>query len=124
MNKSDIIITCIACPNGCNIKVSFDKDGNIEKLDGYKCKNGLAYAKAEVTAPERILTSSVAVKNGEFVLASVKTAKPIPKSLLTKAVREIAKIKINAPVKVGDIVLQNILGTGVDVVATCNVKEN
>lgn len=123
MNKNDVTITCIACPNGCDIKVSFDKDGNIEKLDGYKCKNGIAYAKSEVTSPERILTSSVAVKNGEFVLASVKTSKPIPKKLLRDAVKEIAKVKINAPVSVGDVVMQNILETGVDVVATCNVKE-
>lgn len=123
MNKNDMIITCIACPNGCDIKVSFDEDGNIKKLDGYRCKNGVAYAKSEVTAPERILTSSVAVKNGEFVLASVKTAKPIPKQLLRDAVKEIAKIKVDAPVNVGDVVMQNILKTGVDVVATCNVKE-
>lgn len=124
MTKNDKIITCIACPNGCDIRVSFDKDGNAEKIDGYKCKNGLAYAKSEITAPERILTSSVAVKNGEFVLASVKTAKPIPKAILKDAVKEIAEIKVDAPVRVGDVILRNILETGVDIVATCNVRKN
>lgn len=123
MKREDITITCIACPNGCDIKVSFDDDGNIASLDGYKCKNGVAYAKAEVTAPERILTSSVAVKNGDFVLASVKTSNPIPKKIMREAVKEISKIRVEAPIKVGDVILRNILDTGVDIVATCNVNK-
>ena len=123
MKREDITITFIACPNGCDIKVSFDDDGNIASLDGYKCKNGVAYAKAEVTAPERILTSSVAVKNGDFVLASVKTSNPIPTKIMREAVKEISKIRVEAPIKVGDVILRNILDTGVDIVATCNVNK-
>ncbi len=123
MKKEDITITCIACPNGCDIKVSFDEDGKIASFEGYKCKNGIAYARSEITAPERILTSSVTVINGDFVLASVKTASPIPKKLMRDAVKVIANVKAEAPIRVGDVILHDILGTGVDVVSTCNVDK-
>ncbi len=123
MKKEDRIITCIACPNGCDIRVIFDEDGNIAKLEGHKCKNGIAYAEAEVTRPERILTSSIAVLGGDFKLVSVKTASPIPKDMLRDAVGEIAKVKVHAPVKVGDVLMENIMGTGVDIVATSNVAK-
>ena len=90
-------------------------------MEGYKCKNGVTYATAEVTAPERILTSSVAVVGGVFRLASVKTQKPIPKAMLIDAVKEIAKVKATAPISVGDVLIEDLLGTGVQVVSTCNV---
>ncbi|MBE5818129.1 MAG: DUF1667 domain-containing protein [Clostridiales bacterium] len=122
MKREDVIITCIACPNGCDIKITFGDDGNIASMEGYKCKNGVTYATAEVTAPERILTSSVAVVGGAFRLASVKTQKPIPKALLIDAVKEIAKVKVKAPISVGDVLLEDLAGTGVQVVSTCNVQ--
>lgn len=122
MKREDVIITCIACPNGCDIKITFDDDGNIASMEGYKCKNGVTYATAEVTAPERILTSSVAVVGGTFRLASVKTQKPIPKALLIDAVKEIAKVKAKAPISVGDVLIEDLAGTGVQVVSTCNVQ--
>ncbi len=123
MKREDTVITCIACPNGCDIKVSFAEDGSIAKLEGYKCKNGITYATAEVTAPERILTSSVAVVGGEFKLASVKTSKPIPKGMMKDAVKALYSVKVNAPVKVGDVLVENILGTGADIVSTCVVEK-
>ena len=72
-------ITCIVCPIGCKIFVRMDGT-NIEKIDGYKCKRGIAYARSEVLDPRRVLTSSVLVSNGEWPLVSVKTSKPIPKN--------------------------------------------
>lgn len=121
MNTEIKTITCIACPNGCDIEVSIDETGKVVNISGNKCKNGIAYATAEVTSPTRILTSTVLVENGEFKLASVKTSNPIPKSMLRDAVKVLAACKVQAPVSVGDVICSNILGTGVDVVSTCNV---
>ena len=122
MRKDDVTITCIACPNGCDITVSFDENGEIKALSGNKCRNGIAYATAEVTEPTRILTTSVLVENGEFKLASVKTAEPIPKKLMREAVLALMNCTVEAPVKVGDVVFENLLDTGVNVVSTCNVE--
>lgn len=122
MKSENKTITCIACPNGCEITVFFDENGKISGVTGNKCKNGIAYAEAEVTMPTRILTSSVLVDNGDFPLASVKTSKPIPKALMKDAVKALSSCCVSAPVKVGDVVCENILDTGVDVVATCNVN--
>ena len=121
MKIEDKTITCIACPNGCEITVSFDENGNISNISGNKCKNGIAYAQSEVTAPTRILTSSVLVENGDFPLVSVKTSNPIPKELMREAVKQLAQCVVKAPVHVGDVVCKNILNTGVDVVSTANV---
>lgn len=121
MKAEERILTCIACPNGCELTVSFDENGKIKNITGNKCKNGISYAESEVTAPTRILTSSVAVDNGNFSLISVKTSQPIPKSLMREAVKTLALCRVNAPIHVGDTVCENILNTGVDVVATCNV---
>lgn len=123
MKNENKTITCIACPNGCDVTVSFDDDGKISSITGNRCKNGITYATAEVTAPTRILTSSVLVENGEFALASVKTIQPIPKKLMREAVKALSDCKVQAPVSVGDVVLKNILDTGVDVVSTCNVDK-
>lgn len=122
MKKEDVTITCIACPNGCDITISFDENGNIASIKGNKCKNGVAYATDEVTHPTRILTTSVLVNNGEFKLASVKTTAPIPKELMRKAVVALMECSVEAPVKVGDVVYENLLDTGVNVVSTCNVE--
>ena len=121
--RENVTLTCVACPNGCDVTVSFNEDGSIKEITGNKCKNGIAYATSEVTAPARILTTTVLVEGGDFRLCSVKTAEPIPKQMMKDAVKELAKIKINAPVNVGDIIMKDILGTGIDVVATARVKK-
>lgn len=115
-------LTCIACPNGCEITVSFDENGKISGMTGNKCKNGITYAEAEVTMPTRILTSSVLVENGNFPLVSVKTSQPIPKTLMREAVKALSVCCVSAPVKVGDVICKNILDTGADIVATSNVE--
>lgn len=120
--REDVTLTCIACPNGCDITVSFNEDGSIKEIKGNKCKNGIAYATSEVTAPTRILTSSVGVDGGDFRLCSVKTAEPIPKKLMREAVLELCKVRVKAPVNVGDVVYKDLLATGVDVVSTCEIK--
>ncbi len=113
---------CIICPNGCEIEVKYSEE-EIEKISGNLCEKGLDYVKKELFSPERGLTSSVNLKNGLLPLVSVKTSKPIPKEKIFALMDEIADIEIEAPVKIGDIIVKDILGTGVDIIVTKNVDK-
>jgi CxxC motif-containing protein len=102
---------------GCDLEVEV-LDKEIKKIEGNRCPRGIEYAKAEYFNPTRILPTTAKVKGGVLPLVPVKTAKPIPKGLLEKAMVEIAQVELEAPIKLGDIVIKNILDTGIDVVAT------
>lgn len=114
-------LTCISCPIGCHLQVDME-DGKVIKVTGNTCKRGQIYGEKECTNPTRIVTSSVEVANGKFPVVSVKTASDIPKDRIFDCVEALKGIKINAPVKIGDIVLKNAANTGVDIVATKNVE--
>lgn len=116
-------LICITCPEGCDIEVEVDGK-TIKSMDGNACIRGEKYARAEVLHPERIVTTTVAVKSGNIPLLPVKTQAAIPKDLTAKAVKEAAAITVDAPVRIGDPVIRNILNTGVDLVATRNVDKN
>ena len=114
-------ITCIVCPIGCKILVK--TDGNkFEAVDGFKCKRGVVYAKSEALDPRRMLTTSVLVLNGEWPLVSVKSSKPVPKDKLFTVLKGIKKAEVKAPVKLGQIIIKNVAKTGIDIVATKQVK--
>ncbi len=114
-------ITCIECPKGCLVTVELE-NGKVQKVTGNSCPNGLSYAIEEVLNPRRMLTYSVAVKGGEFPVVSVKTQKPIPKGKLFEAIDVLKTVCLSAPVQVGQVVVKNILNTGIDVVATADVE--
>jgi len=120
MAKNDII--CTGCPKGCRVTVEVEDD-KIKNVYGYECPTGKEYAINEFKNPTRILPTTIRVNNGEFPLVPVKTKKAIPKSLLIKAMDVIAKIEVKAPIEIGDVLIKNILDTGVDIVATRNIKE-
>lgn len=111
-------LTCIICPMGCSLSVK-EENGELV-VSGNTCKRGEKYAKDEVISPSRTLTTSVRADNGDIV--SVKSEKPIPKKLLLEAVKEIAKAEAKCPVSVGDVILENILDTGVNIIATKAVR--
>ena len=113
---------CIICPNGCEIEAEFNEKG-IQRLEGNTCDKGAEYVRKEIFSPERGLATSVRVESGPLPLVSVKTSKPIPKGRIIDVMKEVGKLKVSAPVKIGDILLENILGLGADLVATKNVKK-
>ena len=115
-------IICVACPRGCPVKVTLDDAGNITNIEGFTCKRGEEYARAEVTHPERSLTSTAKVIGGTAYVVPVKSSKALPKELLFDAMKEINKASVNAPVHIGDVVISDILGTGVDIIATNEVE--
>ncbi len=116
-------MTCVVCPIGCHLKVTVDENGNFLSVTGNRCPRGEAYAKEEITDPKRVLPTSVKVIGGELPLTSVRTEKAIPKRLIFSAMKVIKSIQVNAPVKRGQIILENILDTGVNVIATRTVKK-
>lgn len=114
-------VTCIICPLGCEIEVQMEGD-KIVNITGYTCPRGKEYAIQEVTAPKRIVMSVVKVKNGDFPTVSVKTDKPVLKELIPAIMKELAKIKVNAPVEIGQIIVENIANSGANIVATRPVQ--
>ncbi len=118
MNTRDL--TCICCPLGCALKVTF-KDNEISEVSGNNCKRGDVYARKEVTNPTRIVTSTVRVINGSYPMVNVKTEFDIPKDKIAACMAALKGVEIPAPVKIGDVVVTNVAGTGVNIIAARNV---
>lgn len=114
-------IVCVLCPMGCKIKYNM-VDGKLVSVEGNRCPRGLSYLEDELREPKRIVPTSVKVINGELPLVSVKTSKPIPKKLIFQFMELVKKIQVEAPVRVGQVILKNVLDTGADLVATRSVK--
>lgn len=114
--------TCIGCPMGCALLVEIMDDGEIS-VAGSSCKIGDTYAIKECLNPTRILTTTLGVIGGTYPRVSVKTERDIPKSKLFSCIRALKEIKLQAPIHIGDIVYENIEGTGVNIVATREVEK-
>ena len=114
-------LVCVACPKGCHITAETDADGDVVKVEGYTCKRGLKWATAEAARPMRVLTVCASVP-GALVPLSMRTTGTIPRAQLKDAAAAIyqwvAEGRVEAPIAVGDVVMRDILGTGVDVIAT------
>ena len=111
-------LTCIVCPKGCPMKVTLEGK-EILNIEGFTCPRGKQYAVDECTHPMRTLTTTARTSNGGVV--AVKTDKPIPKELLFSCMREINKTVATLPVRIGDVLIENVLGTGANVVITANM---
>ena len=109
-------IRCIVCPTGCLVHVE-NINGELI-IEGHSCKRGEEYAKEEFIAPKRILTTTIRVENGFLPLIPVRSDLPIPKEKLRETLKEIAKIKVKAPIKMGDIVIKKVLGLDANIIAS------
>ena len=114
-------LTCIGCPMGCLVTVEMEGQ-EILSVSGNTCKRGDIYARKEVVNPTRIVTSTVRIEGGDKPRLSVKTKSDVPKNLISAVMEEIDCCVAQAPVHIGDIVIENAAGTGVPVVATRNVE--
>ena len=113
-------LICITCPLGCSLEVEYNK-GQILNVDGATCKRGNKYAEQEIFNPERVVTSTVKIIGASIDLLSVKTSKSIPKHLMSKVMKEIFRIQVKVPIKVGDILCENVACSGADLVATRSI---
>lgn len=108
---------CISCPMGCRLTVDYTDVNNI-KVTGNTCPRGVTYAVNEITAPKRMVTGSVKVTGGNIAMVSVKTKDAIPKELIFNCLEALNNVTLTAPVHINDVVVANVCGCGVDVIAT------
>lgn len=116
----NIELTCIGCPMGCPLTVTME-NGEVTSVTGNTCPRGAAYARKEVTAPTRIVTSTVRVTGGTLAMVSCKTRSDIPKGKIFDVVRALKDVEVPAPVTIGQVLAENVAGTGVDIIATKNI---
>ena len=108
---------CISCPMGCKLTVEMDGD-KVVSVSGNTCPRGERYAIKECTNPERILTSTVKIEGAAHRVLPVITDREIPLDMLFDAMEEIRKVCVTAPVKEKDVIIEDILGTGANVIAS------
>lgn len=113
--------TCIVCPVGCDMEAEIDHH-TVKNISGNKCPKGKTYVENEIHNPMRTIATSVYVINGEIPLVSVRVDQPIPKKEIFNVMEVIKKVQVKAPVKMGDIIIENINGLGVNVIATKTIK--
>ena len=126
MSKSDIPegvkeIRCIVCPTGCLVHVE-NVNGELV-MEGHLCNRGEEYAREEFIAPKRILTTTIRVENGFLPLVPVRSDIPIPKDKLQETLKEIAGTKVKAPIKMGDILIKNVIGLDANIIASRDLIE-
>jgi len=114
-------VTCIVCPLGCRIRIVHSKDA-IQRIEDYQCEKGKDYAVQEIFNPVRTLTTTMMVRNGQLPLVSVKTSKPVPKDRIFDIMDTIAGLELEAPLAIGEILVEDILGLNANIVATKHVK--
>ncbi|NMA20306.1 MAG: DUF1667 domain-containing protein [Lentisphaerae bacterium] len=111
-------IICTVCPLGCCIQVTGDEHDDITDISGFSCKRGEIYARQEFICPMRILTGTVRIDGAEEPLLPVRSASPIPLKLIPTVMQEMRKIRMNAPIQMHQIIIADVLGTGVDIIAS------
>ncbi len=108
---------CVTCPVGCSIDALVEADELVE-LRGQACQRGIAFVEKELAAPERMLTTTVRVRGGKLPLVPVRSTGPLPKEVLFQVADALRKVELQAPVAWHQVVLENTLGTGVDIVTS------
>jgi len=111
---------CTVCPNSCRLTVT-DENGSFS-VTGNTCKRGAEHGISEYTNPMRMLTSTVAVEGGPRPRLSVISTGEVPKTKLRDCLAEVYRAKVSAPVTCGDVLIGNICGTGVDIIASRSMK--
>ena len=109
-------LTCIICPLGCSIEVNVEND-KIVDVSGHGCPRGIKFAETEVYNPQRMLTTIMMLDGGEYPFLPVISQEEVPKEKLRDCLSLLKKNKVKAPIKMGDIIEENILGTGVNIIA-------
>lgn len=118
--------SCTTCPSECHLTVEVERDVNgavveVRSVVGNNCPRGDKFAHQELTCPMRVLTTTVAVSGGNEALLPVRTAEAIPLELHAQAMALIRGLVVNAPIRMGDVVLEDLLGTNIDLVASMDI---
>ncbi|MHC1739531.1 MAG: DUF1667 domain-containing protein [Anaerolineaceae bacterium] len=114
-------VICTTCPKGCTLEVTRDGETVISILNG--CKRGHEYAKQELTDPRRMVASTVRIRGSVHPLVPVYTSAPFPKPRIPELLRLLRDVELEAPVALDQLVLDNVLGTGISVHASREMKK-
>lgn len=117
---------CTTCPSECLLTVEVERDVNgsvaaIHSVTGNRCPRGDKFAHQELTCPMRVLTTTVAVSGGDEALLPVRTAEAIPLALHAQAMDLIRSLVVDAPVRMGDVILPNLIDTDINLVASMDI---
>ncbi|UYP47892.1 hypothetical protein NEF87_004177 [Candidatus Lokiarchaeum ossiferum] len=115
INEREII--CVICPNSCRLTVWRDKEGELH-IKGNQCPRGLTYGESEYTNPVRMLITTMRIEGATLPVIPVRSVEPIPKQHLLRSIKVVNDVVCQAPIKMGDVLIKNILGTGIDVIAS------
>lgn len=117
-------MTCIICPMGCNLDITFDDaTKKLVSATGNNCTRGPQYAEKELSNPTRTLTSTIKVTAGTLPVVPVKSADELPRDSLLQYMEVIRRATAPAPIRIGDVLIPDILGSGVDIIATADVDK-
>ncbi|MCL4416113.1 MAG: DUF1667 domain-containing protein [Actinobacteria bacterium] len=117
-------ITCITCPTGCLLEIEYDSTKKrIISLKGNQCKKGHKFAQDEIFDPKRIMTTTVKINSRFFKRLPVRSNIAAPKGMIKRMVKEIKKIQVAVPVKMGDTLAINFLGTGADIISSTTIEK-
>lgn len=127
-NAAEVIVsteemTCIVCPMSCHLLAALDKDGHVISVTGNTCRRGEDYVRQELTSPTRILTSTVRLEGGLYRRLPVITSANIPKDKMMDVMREIDKVQVCAPVPIGSVLIENVCGLGVNIIASRTMEK-
>lgn len=114
---------CIGCPLGCRLEVEAGDDHEIVEVRGFSCRKGKEFAEQEHVDPRRMATTTVAITGGRWARLPVKTRSPIPRDRVAELCRVLRAVTVRAPVRMGEVILTDALGTGIDVVASRDLPE-
>lgn len=112
---------CVNCPVGCDIKVTV-REGEVTGVEGNACPRALEFAKKEIADPQRVFATTVRVEGGKLPVCPVRSRGPVPKNRVFDISREVARISVQAPVEIGQVIVPDVCGTGVDIVASRSLK--
>lgn len=118
---------CTTCPSECLLTVEVERDSNdavmeVHSVTGNSCPRGDKFAHQELTCPMRVLTTTVAVSGGDEALLPVRTTEAIPLALHAKVMDLIRCLVVEAPIRMGDVVLENLLGTSINLIASMDIN--
>lgn len=108
---------CVTCPVGCKIEAIVEGNNLIETR-GQQCKRGIAFVREELTAPKRMLTTTVRVRGGRLPLVPVRSTEALPKTLLLQVVAALRDVVLEAPIAEHRVVIENVLDTRVDIITS------
>lgn len=121
-SSEERVFTCINCPMGCTIRVELENN-EISSIEGSDCKAGEKYVQAELENPTRVLTTTVKVKNGILPRVPVRSSDELPKEDIESCARRLDNVELEAPIEIHSPVVEDILGTGVDIITTRSLEK-